>query len=171
MLFHRMDIYFHIFLLPTSIINSMAVPRIFPTGWEYPFTVQDRDNPQNRVPHQSPHKENSYAPQGLLLERVYPGAAKQTWHFIPSTETDVLEARPVQPASPGHCPCHSQQVPTGDTQRKAGLEGEGSVASICTSTCTPSLLPPTFPRASIKMGWWLDELSANSCASHTLSIL
>lgn len=84
---------------------------------------------------------------------------------------DVLETRAVQPASPGHCPFHSQQVTTGNTQRKAVLEGESSGALYLEQYQHTQLAFSYIPKSLHKKGCWLDELSSNSCASHTFDIL
>lgn len=120
------------------------------------------------VPPQSPQKESSCAPQGLLLERVYPGTDKHDWNnqcfSILKTLYPKHRSRGGQASAAGQpraLPVPQPAVPTGDTHRKAVLETH------LQQPCMPSLLSPTFPRASIKRGGG----SMNSCASHSFSIL
>lgn len=156
MLFHRTDIYFHIFFyLP-----------LFETTWQYQESA-----PQARSTHLLCRTVTIHRILWLLRahERtpVHPGACfwkeciqeltnRHDWNnqcfSIPRTlspkhrNRDLLKARPVQPASPGHCLFHSQQAPTGDTLRKLCWKGRALLLFIWNNACTPSLLSPTFPR-------------------------
>lgn len=153
MLFQRMGIYFHIFLLPTTVRNYVAEPRT--TGWEHPFTVQDSDNPQNSAPPRSPQKESAYAPQGLLLQRVYPGVNKQ----------DTLSQAQEQKCwRPGQCslPAQStaratasrylQETQRGNPQRGKLCRKGRALGLICYSTFTPSPAFSYIPKSLHKKG-------------------
>lgn len=120
------------------------------------------------VPPQSPQKESSCAPQGLLLERVHPGTDKHDWNnqcfSILKTLYPKHRSRGGQASAAGQpraLPVPQPAVPT-ETHT-----GKPCWKHICNNACTPSLLSPTFPRASIKRGGG----SMNSCASQSFTIL
>lgn len=110
------------------------------------------------VPPQSPQKESSCAPQGLLLERVYPGTDKHDWNnqcfSILKTLYPKHRSRGGQASAAGQrraLPVPQPAVPTGDTHRKAVLE---------THLQQRLHAQPAFsyiPKSLHKKGWWLNE--------------
>lgn len=112
-----------------------------------------------------PTKENSYAPQGLLLQRVYVSRSWQTnTTLYPKHRNRCAGGQASAACQPRALP---MPQPAGDTQRKAVLEGEGSVPLHLQQHLHTQPAFSYIPKSLHKKGWWLDELSADCCASHT----
>lgn len=159
MLFHRMDIYFHFFFY----LLCKKRPRICPQARNTHLLCRTVTTHRILCLLRAHKRRTPVHPRACFWkECVQELPNKHDWNnqcfsiprilYLKHRNRDVLEARPVQPASPGLCLFHSSRYLQEIHRGKLCWKGRALWLLICKDACTLSLLSPTFRRTSIKRG-------------------